>query len=135
MFMSDVSIIVRKMRTMADRKAASLGVGFPEQLVLMYLKFHGSSNQESIAAEIDIDRGAIAKTIAKLEEKGLVKRQVNQKNKREKIVELLPLSSGIIEAMRSNYEEVERVLFAGFSEEEKLQACAFLARISENATK
>ena len=38
-------------------------------------------------------------------------------------------------AMRSNYEEVERVLFAGFNEEEKLQACAFLARISENATK
>lgn len=84
--MSDISIIVRKMRTFAERNMAHRGIGFPEQLVLMSLLANGESNQESIAAEHGIDRGAITKTLAKLEAKGLVTRKVNSKNKREKIV-------------------------------------------------
>ena len=50
MYMSDISIIVRKMRTFAERNMAHRGIGFPEQLVLMSLLANGESNQESIAA-------------------------------------------------------------------------------------
>ena len=82
MFMSDISIIVRRMRTQAEHAMGGLEVGFPEQLVLMFLHSHGPSNQEAIVSALGVDKGAIAKTIAKLEAKDLVTRQVNPRNKR-----------------------------------------------------
>ena len=108
--MSDISIIVRKMRTFAERNMAHRGIGFPEQLVLMSLLANGESNQESIAAEHGIDRGAIAKTLAKLEAKGLVARKVNSKNKREKIVCATPEATSVFNEMRASFVELDNTV-------------------------
>lgn len=132
MYMSDISIIVRRMRTYAERSMAHRGLGFPEQLVLMYLIAHGESNQESIAARIDIDRGAITKTVAKLEGKGLVERKVNACNKREKIVAPTPLATDVLDEMRDSFASLESALFAGFTDADKRRVCDALARMSAN---
>lgn len=132
MFMSDISIIVRKMRTHAERSQAEAGVGFPEQLVLMYLKAHGASNQETIAAQLDIDKGAVTKTVAKLENKGLVTRQVNPKNKREKLVELEPSALPILESMMAGYKDFEAKMFAGLTEEQVSDLMTSLAQVARN---
>lgn len=130
--MSDISIIVRKMRTFAERNMAHRGIGFPEQLVLMSLLANGESNQESIAAEHGIDRGAIAKTLAKLEAKGLVTRKVNSKNKREKIVCATPEATSVFDEMRASFVELDNTLFSGFTPEEKASACDLIARMAAN---
>lgn len=132
MFMSDISIIVRKMRTYAERAQAANGVGFPEQLVMMYLKAHGASNQETIAAQLEIDKGAVTKTVAKLEGKGLVSRHVNPKNKREKLVELDPSALPLLESMAESYKDFEAKLFAGLSEEQVSNLVASLAQVAKN---
>ena len=90
MFMNDISIIVRHMRVFAERRMAEEGLGFPEQLVIMCLAASGTSNQERIASFLDIDKGAVAKTVAKLEAKGLVDGRTNEDNRREKILSLSP---------------------------------------------
>ena len=130
--MSDISIIVRKMRTFAERNMAHRVIGFPEQLVLMSLLANGESNQESIAAEHGIDRGAIAKTLAKLEAKGLVTRKVNSKNKREKIVCATPEATSVFNEMRASFVELDNTLFSGFTPEEKASACDLIARMAAN---
>ena len=130
--MSDISIIVRKMRTFAERNMAHRGIGFPGQLVLMSLLANGESNQESIAAEHGIDRGAIAKTLAKLEAKGLVTRKVNSKNKREKIVCATLEAEGVFDEMRASFIELDNALFHGFTPEEKESACDLIARMAAN---
>ena len=130
--MSDISIIVRKMRTFAERNMAHRGIGFPEQLVLMSLLASGESNQESIAAEHGIDRGAIAKTLAKLEAKGLVARKVNNKNKREKIVCATPEAEDVFDEMRTSFVELDNTLFSGFTPEEKASACDLISRMAAN---
>ena len=58
MFMSDISIIVRYMRTQSERALSDSGIGFPEQLVLMTLLANGALNQEAIASRLDLDKGA-----------------------------------------------------------------------------
>ena len=73
--MNDISIIVRHMRVFAERCMADEGLGFPEQLVIMCLAARKTSNQEQVASYLDIDKGAVAKTVAKLEAKGLVDAQ------------------------------------------------------------
>lgn len=118
MFMADISIIVRKMRTFAERSLSSFDLGFPEQLVLMYLTVHGTSNQESIASSLDIDKGAITKTIAKLQAKGLITREENPKNRREKIVALTDEAQPAINAMKASFLSLQEMMFKGLSSEE-----------------
>lgn len=132
MFMSDISIIVRKMRTFAERSLAEYELGFPEQLVLMYLTAHGTSNQESIAASLDIDKGAITKTIFKLEVKGYVARELNPLNRREKIVALTGEASPVVEALKSSFANLQEVLFRGLTVSEVLQMSNSLERVAKN---
>ena len=134
MFMSDISIIVRRMRTQAEHAMGGLEVGFPEQLVLMFLHSHGPSNQEAIVSALGVDKGAIAKTIAKLEAKDLVTRQVNPRNKREKIVSLAPKAHQITQAMEDARASLNATLFAGFTPEEISQTCALLERMAQNVS-
>ena len=134
MFMSDISIIVRRMRTQAEHAMGGLEVGFPEQLVLMFLHGHGPSNQEAIVSALGVDKGAIAKTIAKLEAKDLVTRQVNPRNKREKIVSLAPKAHQITQAMEDARASLNATLFAGFTPEEICQTCALLERMAQNVS-
>ena len=134
MFMSDISIIVRRMRTQAEHAMGGLEVGFPEQLVLMFLHSHGPSNQEAIVSALGVDKGAIAKTIAKLEAKDLITRQVNPRNKREKIVSLAPKAHQITQAMEDARASLNATLFAGFTPEEISQTCALLERMAQNVS-
>lgn len=132
MFMSDVSIIVRKMRTYAERAFSPIGLGFPEQLVLMHLTAYGTSNQESIAAALDIDRGAIAKTVGKLEAKGLVAREVNSANRREKIISLTEQAAPVIDQMQVVFNELQEVLFKGLGKSEIEVLEDNLAKVASN---
>lgn len=132
MFLSDISIVVRKMRTFAEKSLSEYDLGFPEQLVLMHLTAHGTSNQESIAASLDIDKGAITKTIAKLEAKGYVVRELNPNNRREKIVALTNNAQPAINALKQSFDNLQETIFKGLSAEEIAQMSSGLARIAAN---
>ena len=135
MFMSDVSIIVRKMRLFAEASLSEYDIGFPEQLIIMYLGAYGESNQMAIADALEIDKGSIAKTVSKLEAKGLVTRAENPKNRREKHVALAPGANEILDAMHAAHEELDSVLFAGLSDEQAQATCHALSIIAENLIK
>lgn len=132
MFLSDISIVVRKMRTFAEKSLSEYDLGFPEQLVLMHLTAHGTSNQESIAASLDIDKGAITKTIAKLEAKGYVVRELNPNNRREKIVALTNNAQPAINALKQSFDSLQETIFKGLSAEEIAQMSSGLARTAAN---
>lgn len=131
--MSDISIIVRKMRTFAERNMAHRGIGFPEQLVLMSLLANGESNQESIAAEHGIDRRCHREDTREARGKrpGMT-RKVNSKNKREKIVCATPEATSVFNEMRASFVELDNTLFSGFTPEEKASACDLIARMAAN---
>ena len=132
MFMSDVSVIVRKMRVIAESCLGEFDVGFPEQLIIMYLGANGACNQTAIAEELEIDKGSIAKTVGKLEAKGLVHREENPHNRREKRVELTPAADEILKTMRSAHKELDELMFAGLTDEEIEVTCHALAVIASN---
>ena len=135
MFMSDVSIIVRKMRLIAEARLDKYGIGFPEQLVIMYLSAHGASNQAAIADALEIDKGSIAKTVGKLEAKGLVNRAENPQNRREKNVVLTSAADDILGAMRTAHEQLDDMMFAGLSDEQVEMTCRSLSTIADNLVK
>ena len=132
MFMRDISVIERKMRLYAEHALADQGGGFPEQVALMHLAAHGTCRQEDLAAHFHIDKGSIAKTVGKLEAKGLVSRVLNPADKREKLVELTEQGRGLLGFMGSAYGQLEQRMFAGLDGAELECALAVLERVAAN---
>jgi len=135
MIMNHFSIIVRYSRIFCERKCTDYGVGFPEQVILMYLSEHGPVNQDTIARFYMIDKGAIAKTANRLEEKGFVERHENPDDKREKILSISVKGKGIIAGMRASLEEWNKIVFQGISPQEVETAQKVVSMMAANAIK
>lgn len=134
MFMRDLSVIERRMRIYAERSLSHLGIGFPEQVVVMQLSAHGICRQEDLAAHFSIDKGSIAKTVGKLESKGLVRRECNPADRREKLVELTEQGEAVVGSMADAYRVLEERMFKGLNQEELDVASRALERIAINLT-
>lgn len=89
-------------------------------------------SQEELGESLDIDKGRIAKTIFMLEEKGLVQRTVNEKNRRQKQVTLTEKGEDVYESICGIYEAWNDICYRGFSEKERNENHEFIKRISEN---
>lgn len=118
MLMNSLSIIVRHSKVFCERRLHDSGVGFPEQLILMFMSTNNGINQDAIAQHFMLDKGAIAKTLRKLDEKGFVKRHQNPENKRENLIFITPEGQSILGEMGQALTEWNQCFFEGLSEED-----------------
>lgn len=79
-----------------------------------------------------LDKGAVARSLARLEKRGLVERQVSARCRREKHVSLTPTGEGAYQGVQRILEEWGHVKYQGFTPEERALNEAFLTRIAEN---
>jgi len=129
--MNNFSIIVRYGHIFAERSMKEFDLGFPEQVVMMYLANGKQMNQDSIAKHYRLDKGAIAKTVLKLENKQLIIRKQNPDNKRENLLSLSPEGNKILGIMHHRLLDWNLKLYEGISEEDKKE----LERITNIMTK
>lgn len=118
MLMNNFSIIVRYSKVFAERKLQEYELGLPEQIIIMYLSSIDKVNQDTIAKHFMIDKGAIAKTLNKLENKGLIYRSENKDNKREKLISISEKGKTILEYMGKILEEWNQHLTEDLNEED-----------------
>lgn len=116
--MDNMSIIVRYCRTFAERKLKEFDLSFGEQVIIMFLSQHENVNQDTISKRYMIDKGMIAKTLNKLEQKGFIMRKQNPNNKRENIISLTQKGTDILNNMGDILKEWNEILYEGMSEEE-----------------
>ena len=132
MLMNNLSIIMRHSRTFCERKLREYDIGFPEQVILMYLSEHKYVSQEEIAKYFMIDKGAIAKSLSKLETKEYVIRKENPVDKRGKLILLSKTGEQILSHMRTLLEEWNQYFFMGLSVEEMDQFDRLSKIIADN---
>ena len=102
--MGGISLIARQMRLYAERRIGEdLDLGFPEMQVLMALSGNDEVNQDFTAQFIGIDKGAVAKTLVKLENRGLISRRQNPANKRENLVSMTDAADPVLSRMSEIY--------------------------------
>ncbi|KAF5073851.1 MarR family transcriptional regulator [Acetobacterium wieringae] len=135
MLMNNLSIIVRHSKVFCERRLHNSGVGFPEQVILMYLASNNGVNQDAIAQHFMLDKGAIAKTLRKLEEKGLIERHQNPENKRENLISIAPAGQSILGEMGAALEEWNQSFFEGLSDEEIQQYRRITKKIADNVAR
>lgn len=132
MLMSDLSIIVRGSQVFSTRKLSEYDLNAGEQYILMYLMGHDDSNQDSIAKFFMLDKGSIARTLAKLENKGFIVRRVNDENQREKVITLTEKSKDIKEVLTELLIEWKETMYEGISEEEISTFERIVKKVSTN---
>ena len=78
------------------RELEQFGLQPLEGKIIMFLQ-DNQCTQEDIGAHFDLDKGRIARSLSELEEKGLVRRLINEKNKRQKFVSLTVRGNQVLE--------------------------------------
>lgn len=102
-----------------------------EGKVLNFLRSH-CCTQEEIGAHFCLDKGRIARTLSELEEKGMICRCVNEKNKRQKLTSLTSAGKQVLAETDLIFEKWDDICYSGFTDEERRLQLSFVKRIAEN---
>ncbi|MET3710135.1 DNA-binding MarR family transcriptional regulator [Sphingomonas trueperi] len=91
-------------------------------------------SQQALCGRTRMDKVTVSRAAIGLVERGLIARAANPIDQRSHLVALTPEGWQLYEQVAPKALELERRLFASFSEEEKVQLAAMLARIEAAAT-
>lgn len=118
--MQEISTMIEKSkRRFLCIKFRGCGLSFTEGIAIMVIGYSGYGNQDSISALSGIDKFQTAKVLAALEERGLVRREINPSNKREKLVCLSEKGHETARELKRIMEQWEEIIFSGITREEE----------------
>ena len=100
---------------------------------LMAISKKPEITQDDLARMFHIDKGTIARTIRKLEEKKLVNKFQDQFNRRRYLLSLTEKGEDIIPEILRAEEKWENIIFKGFSEEEHSWLVEGMKKLAENS--
>lgn len=129
-----IEIYRRLERQYLRDKMGGLGLQPLDGMVARLLGREGQMRQEDIARQIVVDKGAVARSLARLEGLGLVERTVSRQCRREKLVALTPQgldTAGQIQRVLAEWDEIS---YRGFTPQERALYDGFLTRITQNVT-
>jgi DNA-binding MarR family transcriptional regulator len=130
--MDNMTIIVRYCRIFTERRLKEFDLTFGEQVILMFLSIHENVNQDTISKTYMIDKGMVAKTLNKLEQKGFIIRKQNPDKKRENIISLTQKGRYILNIMSAISKEWNEILYEGMSKEDISCVKRLTAKMVEN---
>ena len=100
--------------------------------ILFILNSHGRLSQRQLAQKIGITPPSMTVTVRKLEELGFIHKEPDEKDQRIIRIRLSEAGKECIEKLKSIMDEVEEILYQGFSVEEKLLFRRLLLAMREN---
>jgi DNA-binding MarR family transcriptional regulator len=105
-------------------------VAFP---LLMRLLHRDDVSQEDLVNDFLVDKGTVARTLANLEESGLVTRVIDEDDRRVKRVTVTEKARSLEPELKAVARRWDGRLTAGFTDEERELMLSFLARMMDNA--
>ena len=100
--------------------------------ILFILNSHGRLSQRQLAQKIGITPPSMTVTLRKLEELGFIHKEPDEKDQRIIRIRLSEAGKECIEKLKSIMDEMEEILYQGFSVEEKLLFRQLLLAMREN---
>ncbi|MDY4253938.1 MarR family transcriptional regulator [Clostridium sp.] len=133
--MDNLEVIVRYWRSFTEKKLKEFDLTFGEQIIIIFLSKNENVNQESISKRYMIDKGMVAKTLTRLEDKGFIKREQNPNNKRENIISLTEKSAYIMEYINTIFDDWNKILYGEMSKEDIDCVKRLTGKMAENVAK
>lgn len=127
-----ISIIAKNQTLYLNHHLEELGINASQLHFLFEIEHQKEINQDKIASRCNIDKGSVARSIKKLEDNGLVTREVDDNNRRQKKVYITPKGEKTLKQAKEKLRVWEDYLFNDISiEKEELQI--ILKEIAINA--
>ncbi|WP_405290537.1 MarR family winged helix-turn-helix transcriptional regulator [Methanobrevibacter sp.] len=106
-----------------NRHICEFGINTTQLHLLFEISHNSDINQEQIAERCNINKGAVARSIKKLEDNGLVKRQIDENNRRQNKISLTEKGEEILEKSTTILHDWEEsvILDEGYISKEMLQ--------------
>jgi len=120
------------MRVYGERRLSHHGLSFAEQLVVMHLAAEGTSTQNDISKYFGLDKGTVAKTVAKLEARAFIERRTDPQDLRSKILTLTDKGKNLLHEMQEVSDKLHEGMFAGMTPDEVAATEAGLATMAKN---
>ena len=119
-------------REIIDAKFREYGLGFCQPPILKYLNDHENATQKEIAEHLHVTQPAIAKSLKKMEESGLIVRLENKKDTRCHKLKLTKKGKEIMNFADDYFLNIDNITYTGFTEEEIELLTSFVERMNEN---
>nr|WP_295161614.1 MarR family transcriptional regulator [uncultured Methanobrevibacter sp.] len=118
-----ISMIARGHTIYINRHLENLNISATQLHLLFEISHQCEINQEKIASRCNINKGSVARSIKKLEDKGLIKREIDENNRRQNKISLTQDGEETLnEAVKILKQwEDEVILDKGYIEKELLQ--------------
>ncbi len=100
--------------------------------ILFILNSQGHLSQRELAQKIGITPPSMTVTLRKLEERGFIKKETDERDQRILRIRLSSAGEECIERLKSIMEDMEEILYRGFSVEERLLFWRLLLAMREN---
>ena len=110
----------------------SAGGSLATWVVLSALSDEGVISQSALGTHVHLEGATITHHIDRLEQEGLVRRQVDPKDRRVRRLDLTPLGERRHKLLLGAMREFDRRMFAGVSDAERAQLRKLLGRIGDN---
>lgn len=131
----DVSHLFRSIRNFMGRQLEPYGIGDAQFPFLMLLLHEDGISQEYLATALKCDRATSARSIARLEDTGYVRRVVDPDDKRAYKVFLTEQGHDMGQIVWSVSSDLNDMLLEGFTDEEKLAFRNMIQKAGTNISK
>ena len=120
-----------------ENNVKGFGIHRSQHRILMFLSRRGNepTSQKDIANFHEISPAAVAVSIKKLENEGLIKRVTDKNDNRANLIELTQKGQDIVEQTKCLIGALDAAMFEGFCEEEILEFSLYLSRLCDNIKK
>ena len=108
-----IIMIARGQTTYLNHRLNDWGINSTQLHLLFEISHHDDLNQEKIYSRCNINKGAAARSIRKLEEKGLVTRKIDDDNRRQNKVSLTEKGRKTLDASIHYLKSFEEEVFSG----------------------
>ncbi len=117
-FFTVLSVLQRGSFVYMRRQAADMELVFPPPYIFCIEEREGLS-QDELAQAMHMDKGAIARSVKIMEDRGFIRRQQDPEDRRKKGLFLTDKGRGILAKMRACEQQFIDTVTAGMSPEEK----------------
>jgi DNA-binding MarR family transcriptional regulator len=124
--------LARLHRMHAGQLLRRIGLHPGQELVMMHLWELGAQRQTDLVRLLDSDAATMTRTVQRLEQAGFVRRRPSPTDKRASLIEPTAASHALRREVEQSWGQLEDLVAAGLSAEERTAALHTLERLEQN---
>ena len=109
------------------------GVGLVEWRILRLLQAHGETAANEVSNVLELDKAAVSRSLALLEQRGCVSRSTDRRDARRRLLGLTPGGASLQRRMAKVAEARAQGVFEGFNASDEATLVGLLQRLYDNA--